>query len=317
MGKIVKKYFRVMLGSGSKFAQECLDNHFVGIDFGFNESLKPYMVGTWSEHKDTLKEAFIKYNPDKTPVGLGLCTGALSNFGSWLEVGDIVLCPLSTKELKAGVVVGEYEYVPGGILPHRRKVEWFSTVIPRADLSESMQNSIKSTNTLIDISKFASELEAIIDSRPADVLFTKDKDVEDPSAFAIEKHLEDFLIYNWANTELAKTYDLLTDEGEVVAQQYQSDTGPIDILVISKDKREYLVIELKKGRASDVVVGQILRYMGFVKNELAVNGESVRGIIIALDDDLRLRNAISMIPSVEFYRYEINFRLKPSDSQKA
>jgi restriction system protein len=180
-----------------------------------------------------------------------------------------------------------------------------------------MQNSIKSTNTLIDISKFASELEAIIDSRPADVLFTKDKDVEDPSAFAIEKHLEDFLIYNWANTELAKTYDLLTDEGEVVAQQYQSDTGPIDILVISKDKREYLVIELKKGRASDVVVGQILRYMGFVKNELAVNGESVRGIIIALDDDLRLRNAISMIPSVEFYRYEINFRLKPSESQKA
>lgn len=309
----MKKYFRVMLGSGSKFAQECLDHGFVGIDFGFNESLKPYMVGTWSDHKDALKEAFIKYNPDKTPVGLGLCTGALSNFGSWIEVGDIVLSPLSTKELKAGIVTGEYEYVPGGILPHRRKIDWFSTVIPRSELSESMQNSIKSTNTLIDISKFESEIEAIIDSRPADVLFTKDKNVEDPSAFAIEKHLEDFLIYNWSNTELSKDYDLLTDEGEVVAQQYQSDTGPIDILVISKDKKEYLVIELKKGRASDVVVGQILRYMGFVKNELAVNGESVRGIIIALDDDLRLRNAISMIETVEFYRYEINFKLKPAN----
>ena len=87
----MKKYFRVMLGSGSKYAQECIDHGFVGIDFGFNESLKPYMVGTWSDHKDSLKEAFIKYNPDKTPVGLGLCTGALSNFGSWIEVGDIVL----------------------------------------------------------------------------------------------------------------------------------------------------------------------------------------------------------------------------------
>jgi restriction system protein len=177
-----------------------------------------------------------------------------------------------------------------------------------------MQNSIKSTNTLIDISKFQTEIESIIDSRPADILFTKDKNIEDPSAFAIEKHLEDFLIYNWSNTELSKKYDLLTDEGEIVAQQYQSDTGPIDILVVSKDKKEYLVIELKKGRASDVVVGQILRYMGFVKNELAVNGESVRGIIIALDDDLRLRNAISMIESVEFYRYEINFKLKPANS---
>jgi restriction system protein len=286
----MKKYFRVMLGSGSKYAQECLEHGFVGIDFGFNESLKPYMVGTWADHKDSLKEAFVKYNPDKTPVGLGLCTGALSNFGSWIEVGDIVLSPLSTKELKAGIVTGEYEYVPGGILPHRRKVDWFSTVIPRSELSESMQNSIKSTNTLIDISKFQTEIESII---------------EDPSAFAIEKHLEDFLIYNWSNTELSKKYDLLTDEGEIVAQQYQSDTGPIDILVVSKDKKEYLIIELKKGRASDVVVGQILRYMGFVKNELAVNGESVRGIIIALDDDLRLRNAISMIESVEFYRYEI------------
>ena len=204
--------------------------------------------------------------------------------------------------------------MPGGILPHRRKVDWFSTVIPRSELSESMQNSIKSTNTLIDISKFESEIESIIDSRPADILFTKDKNIEDPSAFAIEKHLEDFLIYNWSNTELSKKYDLLTDEGEVVAQQYQSDTGPIDILVISKDKKEYLVIELKKGRASDVVVGQILRYMGFVKNELAVNGESVRGIIIALDDDLRLRNAISMIDTVEFYRYEINFKLMPTDA---
>ena len=177
-----------------------------------------------------------------------------------------------------------------------------------------MQNSIKSTNTLIDISKFETEIEAIIGSRPADTLFTKDKNIEDPSAFAIEKHLEDFLIFNWSNTELAKKYDLLTDEGEIVAQQYQSDTGPIDILVISKDKKEYLVIELKKGRASDIVVGQILRYMGFVKNELAVNGESVRGIIIALDDDLRLRNAISMIDTVEFYRYEINFKLKPANS---
>jgi restriction system protein len=120
-------------------------------------------------------------------------------------------------------------------------------------------------------------------------------------------------VFNWSNTELSKKYDLLEDEGEVVAQQYQSDTGPMDILALSKDKREYLVIELKKGRASDAVVGQTLRYMGFVKNELAVNGESVRGIIIALEDDLRLRNAISMTPMIDFYRYEISFKLKSTE----
>ena len=85
-----------------------------------------------------------------------------------------------------------------------------------------------------------------------------DSTVEDPTAFALEKHLEDFLVFNWAQTELSKNYDLVTDEGVIVAQQFASDTGPIDILAISKDKKEYLVIELKKGRTSDVVVGQTL-----------------------------------------------------------
>ena len=40
-----------------------------------------------------------------------------------------------------------------------------------------------------------------------------------------------------------------------------SDTGPIDILAISKDKKTLLVVELKKGRVSDNVVGQIQRYI--------------------------------------------------------
>lgn len=307
----MKKYFRLMLGSGSKYAQDCIENNYVGIDFGFNESLKPYLIGGWSEHKDALKTAYIKYNPDKTPVGIGLSTGALSSFCTWIEIGDILICPISAKELRIAEVVGEYEYVPGGVLPHRRKVDWFPTTILRANLSETVQNSIKSTNTLIDITKFEIELANILENRPGDVIFAKDKDIEDPSRFAIEKHLEDFLVHNWSKTELSKDYELLTDEGEIVAQQYQSDTGPIDILAISKNKKTYLVIELKKGRASDVVVGQILRYMGFVKNELAVNGESVRGLIIALEEDLRLRNALKMIDKVEFSRYEIDFKLIP------
>ena len=141
------------------------------------------------------------------------------------------------------------------------------------------------------------------------MLLDVDENIEDPSGFALEKHLEDFLIYNWTSTELGKKYDLVTDEGLMVAQQYQSDTGPIDILAISKDKTQYLVIELKKGKTSDVVVGQILRYMGFVKRELATSGESVQGVVIALDDDLKLRNALSMVPSVGFFRYQIEFKL--------
>lgn len=116
---------------------------------------------------------------------------------------------------------------------------------------------------------------------------------------------------NWTQIELSKKYDLVTDEGVIVAQQYASDTGPIDILAISKDKKEYLVIELKKGRTSDVVVGQTLRYMGFVNNDLAVNGETVRGVVIALEDDLRLRNALSMVPTIDFFDIRLTSSLIP------
>ena len=97
--------------------------------------------------------------------------------------------------------------------------------------------------------------------------------------------------------------------GELVGQQYQSDTGPMDILAIKKDKSQLLVVELKKGRASDAVVGQVLRYMGYVKQELAEPNQSVKGVIIALDDDTRIRRALAMTPDISFYRYEVSFKL--------
>jgi restriction system protein len=51
--------------------------------------------------------------------------------------------------------------------------------------------------------------------------------------------------------------------------------------------------------------------MGFVNNDLAINGETVRGVVIALEDDLRLRNALSMVPTIDFFRYQIDFKLNP------
>lgn len=70
-----------------------------------------------------------------------------------------------------------------------------------------------------------------------------------------------------------------------------------------------LVVELKKGRASDVVVGQTLRYMGFVAQELAEPGQTTRGVIIALGDDQRIRRALAVAPNIDFYRYQVSFKL--------
>jgi RecB family endonuclease NucS len=73
---------------------------------------------------------------------------------------------------------------------------------------------------------------------------------------ALEEHLEDFLVENWAQTDFGKEYEIFEEDGEKVGQQYPTDTGLVDILAIRKDGKELLVLELKKGRASDAVVGQ-------------------------------------------------------------
>ena len=50
--------------------------------------------------------------------------------------------------------------------------------------------------------------------------------------------------------------------------------------------------------------------MGYVQDELVEEGQMVKGIIIALTDDQRLRRALSLLQgTVDFYRYEVNFDL--------
>ncbi len=176
-------------------------------------------------------------------------------------------------------------------------------------MSEALKNSTGSIGTVSNITKHATEIETLVAVSPLPSLIVNDETIEDPATFAMEKHLEAFLIQNWQQTELGKQYDIYEEDGELLGQQYPTDTGPLDILAISKDRQTLLVVELKRGRASDVVVGQALRYMGYVQDELAESGQAVRGVIIALEDDQKLRRALSMVPLVDFYRYEISFKL--------
>ena len=81
------------------------------------------------------------------------------------------------------------------------------------------------------------------------------------------------------------------------------------ILAISKDRKTVLVIELKRGQASDRVVGQIHRYMGYVKDEVLEKGQKLKGLIIGLKPDQGLKRALSMCPDIEFRRYKVDFKL--------
>jgi len=44
-------------------------------------------------------------------------------------------------------------------------------------------------------------------------------------------------------------------------------------------------------------------------SELAEEGQSVKGVIVALDDDQRIRRARAVALNIDFYRYQISFKL--------
>jgi hypothetical protein len=160
----------------------------------------------------------------------------------------------------------------------------------------------------------AETIEVILTCQDVEEIIPRSKtDKPSTTSFALEKHLEDFIVRNWSNTILNEKYDIYEQDGKMVGRQFQTGTGPLDILAISKDKSEYLVVELKRDRASDVVVGQTKRYMGWVKREIAKDGQDVRGCIIALQDDPNLKDALYASPDIDFMRYEVKFDLVLSE----
>jgi hypothetical protein len=128
--------------------------------------------------------------------------------------------------------------------------------------------------------------------------------------FVLEKYLEDFIVTNF-NAIFPGQLELCVD-----GQQYQMvgddlrELGRIDILAREPATGCYVVIELKKGRESDVVVGQTLRYMGWVQENLCQEGEGVKGLIVCKDQDERLRYALKALPgSINVKFYTVSFQV--------
>lgn len=307
----MNSYYRVMLGQKSMYADECYAGGFIGAHYDIDQDLTNQLPDEWRHFNKAFIPKYLAIHPEKTKIGAGLACGALWSVSKGIQVGDIVLCPDGLGRYLVGEVSGNYQYVPNQVLPHRRSVRWLKITIDRAVMSDALRGSTGSIGTVSNITHHRSEIDQLIGNNPHPPLIHTDPTVENPSAFALEAHLEHFLVRNWSHTQLGKDYDIYEEEG-IKAQQYQTDTGPLDILAISKDKKRLLVVELKKGRASDVVVGQTLRYMGFVHDELAEEGQTVLGAIIAHEDDQRIRRALKMTPTITFYRYQISFRLEQS-----
>jgi len=89
----------------------------------------------------------------------------------------------------------------------------------------------------------------------------------------------------------------------LVDRQLSTPAGRLDLLC--KDATgTYVVVELKKAQGTDQVVGQVLRYMGWVKE---AKGTEVRGIIIVQSKDQRLSYAIKAATNVQIKEFGMVF----------
>src|SRR6185312_12904819 len=130
--------------------------------------------------------------------------------------------------------------------------------------------------------------------------------------FAYEKHLQDYLVKNLASLEPGLR---LYEEEGFSGAEFPVGGRYIDVLAVDA-KGDFVVIELKVSRGYDRTIGQILRYMGWVQQNIA-GDKRVRGIIVASEITEDLKLAASRVSDIKLVEYEISFRLKPVESSKA
>lgn len=305
------RYCRIILGRGHSFVADCYENGFIGVDFDFEDDLTNDLYEDWREFNKEFVPKLIERFPGKTRVSAGLACGMTWSVCKGLQIGDVVLAPTGDRTFYVGDVTGPYRFAEDENLPHQRPVKWRRTIIQLDDLSDQLRRSVGSIGTTCMLDGHVEEIERLLSGVENKLVATNDGEViENVSEFVFEEHLEEFMIKNWELTPFAAEFDIYRNEkGELTGQQYAAfGKDRIDILAISKDKNTLLVIELKRGKGTDQVLGQVLRYMGYV-NSLKEDDQTVKGLIIAHEDDPRIRHALSMVQNVSFYSYKIQFTL--------
>jgi len=123
------------------------------------------------------------------------------------------------------------------------------------------------------------------------------------SEFLLEKDLQSYLA---ENLECVEPGLKLYEDEDIRGIEFEAGGGRrIDILALDKSGA-FVVLELKVSRGYDRVVGQLLRYMNWVRKEVAEPGQRVRGIIVCrtMSEDLRL--ACASIRDVDLCEYRLS-----------
>jgi restriction system protein len=303
-----KNYWVIHMGEANKYAGYAYENNLVAI--GWNELGQDLNEFRTLNKKEFFKSIIplLEEAYEINTKSNAMIAGQLFRFSSLMEIGDIVLVP-KTKEGKIfiGSIEGSYCYQKElrdeFKYHHRREVKWIKSVSIQ-DLSENLRKSIGAMMTIFSANKYTDEIESLLSKNTV-----ISNDIESLESFGLESQLEEFIVENWNRLSLGKNYEIVKEDGEIIGQQYVTPVGRIDILAKNKNGKEWLVIELKKGKSSDHIIGQTLRYIAWIKENEAGADENVKGLIITKDQDEKLKYSLKATSDIESMTYSVDFQL--------
>jgi len=163
----MSRYYKVMLGERSKYADECFTGSFIGVWYDIEEDLNKSL----SDTKEAFEMIYIPLLEEKNR-GKSSCN-KLWKFYREIEIGDIVLCPDGDPydSFYIGEITSDYyfklvNYKNGEKQPHRRKVKWFEYKIKKEELSDELKTTIKQPVTIIDLThNFSNEIKLLLEKK--------------------------------------------------------------------------------------------------------------------------------------------------------
>lgn len=261
-----------------------------------------------------LRAAIDRSYPNAAPSARKLYFRMLRDFYHSVRPGDVIIARRGTKRLAGVGTVHRAAYYEqnknvealGIDLAYSNHLDVMWAAAPRDTTFEA---PVFGMQTIYEITE--NKYRQIVETLPPGVAAAvpSGEAVQNQAEFVLERYLEDFIVSNFATIFKGDLLLYSDPLGDVTGQQFATDVGVIDVLAQEPKTNSFVVIELKKGRESDKVVGQILRYMGWVAENLCAEGQAVKGLVVCKDHDPRLLYALRMVPDVSVKYYRIDFKL--------
>lgn len=197
-------------------------------------------------------------------------------------------------------------------------------VWPEFERGESFGSKYQRVNTTlrqlrdevgVDLWTLDALLDQVVKWADEDLPYSEDDETGGNGEFVAERHLQEFLVRNWESTQLSDEWTIYNDADDPEAGvEFPTGVGPADLLMRHRTEDRLCVVELKKSRSSDRAVGQLLRYVGWVREHLddldrVDSGTKVEGLLIVNAETDRLRYALSAVPDVNLRLYRVSFEL--------